>query len=154
VQRGGAGGREDADAVWFDPDNDLAILRVSGLSGTPALDQDPGASSGTSAAIMGYPENGPFNVRAGRLGQTQTVASQDAYGRGPIRRRITSLRGVVRPGNSGGPMVDGEGRVVTTIFASSLGNRRRTGYGVPASIVERALARADERVSTGPCSAG
>jgi len=154
VQLGGEGTRHDADAIWFDPDNDLAILRVSGISGTPALDQDSGASSGTSAAIMGYPQNGPFNVRAGRLGQTQTVASQDAYGRGPVRRRITALRGVVRQGNSGGPMVDGEGRVVTTIFASSVGSRQRTGYGVPASIVERALARADERVSTGPCSAG
>lgn len=154
VQLGGEGTRHDADAIWFDPDNDLAILRVTGISGTPPLDQDSGASSGTSAAIMGYPQNGPFNVRAGRLGQTQTVASQDAYGRGPVRRRITALRGVVRQGNSGGPMVDGEGRVVTTIFASSLGSRQRTGYGVPASIVERALARADERVSTGPCSTG
>jgi S1-C subfamily serine protease len=154
VQLGGKGARHDADAVWFDPDNDLAILRVSGISGTPALRQDPGASTGTSAAIMGYPENGPFNVRAGRLGQTQTVTSQDAYGRGPIRRRITAMRGLVRHGNSGGPMVDGDGRVVTTIFASSVSSRRRTGYGIPASIVERALARADERVSTGPCSAG
>ena len=45
------------------------------------LARDP--ASGTSAAILGFPLNGPFDVRAGRLGQTRRVSSSDAYGRGP-----------------------------------------------------------------------
>ena len=90
-----------------------------GVSGVPALERNEGARAGTSAAVLGFPENGPYDVRPGRLGQTETVVSQDAYGRGPVRRRITALRGLVRSGNSGGPMVDGQGRVVTTIFAAT-----------------------------------
>jgi S1-C subfamily serine protease len=139
----------DAPAVWFDSRNDLALLAVPGLD-LPALPlaDDPGA--GISAAILGFPLNGPFDVRAGRLGQTRTVTAQDAYGNGPVRRSIVSLRGAVRSGNSGGPMVDGRGRVVTTIFAATT-RGPRGGYGVPNTITREALARAGGPVSTGPC---
>jgi len=146
------GSRHDAEAIFYDPDNDLAVLRSSGVSGTPALELDAGAPEGTSAAILGFPENGPFTARAGRLGSTEAVSSQDSYGRGPIQRRITSLRGRVRSGNSGGPMVDTNGQVVTTIFAAAVSGRERTGFGVPSTIVEQALSRARGRVSTGPCA--
>ncbi len=149
------GSIHDAEAIWFDPRNDLAILRSSGVAsaGLQPLDLDVGAEAGTSAAILGFPQNGPFTIRAGRLGETQAMQSQDSYGRGPVRRRITALRGRVRSGNSGGPMVDGSGDVVTTIFAASR-SRRSTGFGVPASIARDALRRADERVGTGPCASG
>jgi S1-C subfamily serine protease len=90
-------------------------------------------------------------VRPARLGQTAAVITQDSYGRGPIQRTITSIRGLVRHGNSGGPVVDGSGHVVATIFAASVG-RRRTGYGVPDSVVQRALGRVRGSVDTGPCA--
>ena len=64
------------------------------------------AEPGTPAAVLGFPENGPYDVEPARLGQTATVITQDAYGRGPVERTITTLRGLVRPGNSGGPAVD------------------------------------------------
>jgi S1-C subfamily serine protease len=105
---------------------------------------------GTSGAILGFPLDGPFDVRPGRLGVTREVIAQDAYGRGPVRRLIASLRGAVRPGNSGGPMVDGSGRVIATIFAATTSGSRG-GYGVPNELVRRALDRAGGRVSTGPC---
>jgi S1-C subfamily serine protease len=89
-------------------------------------------------------------VRPGRIGETREVVSQDAYGRGPVRRQITSLRGAVRSGNSGGPMVDGQGRVVTTIFAATISGPRG-GYGVPNAIVRDALGSAGGAVDTGPC---
>jgi S1-C subfamily serine protease len=147
------GGREpgsDAQAVHFDPRNDLAILRVDGLGERPLpLAQDFG--SGKSAAILGFPLNGPFDVRPGRLGPTRRVRSSDAYGRGPVERSMTALRGLVRSGNSGGPMVDDDGRVVTTIFAATTSGERG-GYGVPNPVVERALADAGGPVSTGPCA--
>jgi hypothetical protein len=152
VQLQGEGPRHDADAIWFDTKNDLAVLTASGVRGTPALPLNVGAKSGASAAVLGFPENGPYDVQPGRLGQTSTVISQDAYGRGPVRRRITSLRGLVRSGNSGGPMVDGRGRVVTTIFAAATGSGSGTGFGVPDTIVQDALRRARTRVDTGPCS--
>jgi hypothetical protein len=152
VQLGGEGTRHDAEAIWFDTRNDLAVLRAPGLAGAPGLRLSGRAREGTSAAILGFPENGPYDVAPGRLGHTATVVSQDAYGRGPVRRAITSLRGRVRQGNSGGPVVDGRGRVVTTVFAATVSDDGRSGYGVPDSVVADALARAGGAVDTGPCS--
>jgi S1-C subfamily serine protease len=149
VLPGGSEPGLDAQAIAFDPHNDLAVLRVSGLD-APALEIARDPESGTSAAILGFPLNGPYDVRAGRLGQTREVVSQDAYGRGPVRREIVSLRGAVRSGNSGGPMVDGAGRVVTTIFAATTSGPRG-GYGVPNTIVRNVLAGASGPVSTGEC---
>jgi S1-C subfamily serine protease len=146
------GGREpgrDAQAVHFDARNDLAILRVDGLDERPLALADE-FDSGTSAAILGFPLNGPFDVRPGRLGPTRRVSSSDAYGDGPVERTMTALRGLVRSGNSGGPMVDGAGRVVTTIFAATTSGERG-GYGIPNPVVERALGRSSGPVSTGPC---
>lgn len=150
VRLQGRGPALAARAIAFDSRNDVAVLRVPGLGGTPLpLVDDP--ESGTSAAILGFPENGPYDVRAGRLGATREVLTQDAYGRGRLRRTLVTLRGNVRPGNSGGPMVDGRGRVVTTIFAATRGDGPRGGYGVPNSIVTRAVSTATGPVSTGPC---
>lgn len=151
VQLEGEGDKHDADVVWFDVTNDVAILRSSGIAGTPSLGLDAGAEVGTSAAILGFPENGPYDVEPGRLGATSTALTQDAYGRGPTRRKVTSLRGRVRHGNSGGPMVDGKGRVVTTIFAAAQNEDAREGFGVPNDLVKDALGKAGDPVDTGPC---
>ena len=138
----------DADVVAFDARNDVAVLRVAGLGGRPLPLVDP--QEGTAVAILGYPENGPFTATAGRIGQTGNILTDDAYGRGPVSRRITTLRGVVRRGNSGGPAVDAQGRVQATIVAARVGSA--AGYGVPAGIVRAALASAGTAtVSTGPC---
>ncbi len=151
VQVGGEGPGLDAEAIWFDPRNDLSVLRVRGLSGLPALPMNVNAESGTAGAVLGFPENGSYTVSPARIGGTTTVVTQDAYGRGPVERSITSLRGLVRPGNSGGPVVDRSGRVLTTIFAAAT-SRRRTGYGVPDSLVRDALQKARGTVDTGPCA--
>ena len=139
----------DAEAVHFDPRNDVAVLRVPGLQ-APSLPLAAAPRAGTSAAVLGFPRNGPYDERAGRLGGTRDVVTQDAYGRGPVRRSITSLRGAVRSGNSGGPMVDGRGRVVTTIFAATTSGPRG-GYGVPNQVVREALERGGGPVDTGAC---
>jgi S1-C subfamily serine protease len=152
VQPGGEGPRYPADAIWFDPKNDVAILRAPGIAEVPALRQNVGAAAGTSGAVIGYPENGPLDIQAARLGPTITALAQDAYGRGPLRRKITTMRGLVRSGNSGGPVVDGDGRVLTTVFASSVARGDRAGYGVPDSVVVDALERARGEVGTGDCA--
>lgn len=152
VQVQGQGPRLNAEAILFDPHDDVAVLRVSGMAGVPALHLNQGADSGTSGAILGFPHDGPYDVEPARLGGTTPVLTQDAYGRGPVRRDITSFRGLVRSGNSGGPVVDGDGRVLATVFAASVGSPRHTGFGVPDSIVRSALGRARGAVSTGPCA--
>jgi S1-C subfamily serine protease len=151
VQLRGEGPRLAAEALVVDPRDDVAVLRVPGLRARP-LTLAREAPSGEAAAILGFPRNGPFTVRAARVGATRGVMSSDAYGEGPVRRSVTALRGVVRPGNSGGPVVDARGRVVATVFAARLGEGPRGGYGVPNAVVRRALARARGPVDTGPCA--
>ena len=144
------GGPElDAQAIAYDPHNDIAVLHVPGL-GAPALGQRMQGPVGEAVAILGYPKNGPYQSVAGRLGETRTVVSRDAYGAGPVRRRMTALRGLIRSGNSGGPAVDSTGRVVATVFAATTSGSAG-GFGVPPGIVRSALAAASGPVDTGPC---
>ena len=134
--------------------DDIAVLRVQGLA-APVLKLAPNPRSGTAAAILGYPLDGPFDAEPGRIGQTQLVSTQDAYGNGPVLREITSLRGRVRPGNSGGPMVDPAGQVVATVFATIPGPGHRGGLAVPNALVREQLALVRSRVGpvrTGACS--
>lgn len=150
VQAHGAGARLPAVAVHFDSRNDLAVLRAA-VGGLAPLRLATDPARGTAAAILGYPENGPYRVTPARLGATETAISQDAYGRGPLQRRMTTIRGRIRSGNSGGPAVDGAGRVLATVFAATDG-RPAGGFGVPNEVVERALDRIDGPVGTGPCT--
>jgi S1-C subfamily serine protease len=144
------GGREvDATAVHYEPGNDLAIL--SSPLGLPALSLASRPRRGEPGAVLGYPENGSFTITPARFGSTQTVISEDSYGRGPLRRRMSSMRGDVRSGNSGGPLVDAAGRVMATVFAATTSGPPG-GYGVPDGVVRRALAGVGGPVDTGPCT--
>jgi S1-C subfamily serine protease len=141
-------GTYHATAVWFDPHNDVAVLRVIGTTATPLRYANP--TSGTPVAILGYPANGPLAATPGRIGSTSTFLTRDAYGHGSIERMITAVAGRVRHGNSGGPAVDAAGVVRTTVFAARIG--APTGYGIPTSIVARAVRSAQRPVSTGSCA--
>ena len=154
VQVGGVGHGLPAEAIWFDPHNDVAILRVPALGLTP-LSAVGSAQPGTSVAILGYPLDGAFDAEPGRVGQTETVNTQNAYGEGHVLRSITALRGRVRPGNSGGPMIDGSGQVIATVFAALTGTSRDGGFAVPNALVRADLRRAEAQmtpVSTGNCA--
>ncbi len=128
-----------AQALVVDRKEDIAVLRVPGLRAPvlPAAD----ARSGDSVAILGYPEDGPFDARAGRVGSTADVLD------GGSLREVTAISGLIRHGNSGGPVVDASGAVVATIFAARIG--ANAGYGVPLAPVKADLARAKKPVSTG-----
>jgi S1-C subfamily serine protease len=147
------GGPEiDATAVHYEPRNDLAVLRVEGLDAA-ALELAERTPKGTSAAVIGFPENGPLTFTSARLGRTGVVTSQDSYGRGPVERRMTPFRADVRSGNSGGPLVSFDGEVLATVFAASADDRERSGLGVPNGVVARALEGPLQPTDTGPCAA-
>lgn len=133
-----------AQALVVDRKEDIAILRVPGLDAPPLPLADP--HDGDSVAILGYPEDGPFDARPGRIGTTADVLVSGSL------REVTAVSGLIRHGNSGGPAVDENGDVQATIFAARVG--AEAGYGVPAAPVRADLARAHGPVSTGTTCMG
>ncbi|HEX8976185.1 MAG TPA: MarP family serine protease [Solirubrobacteraceae bacterium] len=151
VQVNGGGPGLPVTVVAFDVHDDLAVLRVSHVA-LPPLPMAPAAPMGAAAAILGYPLDGPFDAEPARLGQTETVNTENAYGVGRVQRAITSLRGRVRPGNSGGPVLDARGRVLATVFAALTGTPQAGGFAVPNFLVRAQLAHArGPAVGTGRC---
>jgi S1-C subfamily serine protease len=144
VQSEGVGRPLAAEVLVFDERNDLAVLGVEALD-LPALELAV-PRPGKSVAVLGYPENGPFDAQGGRVGQTQRVLTRDIRGRRPVERQVTILRSSVHQGNSGGPAVNSDGRVVATIFAERVGEEG-IAYGIPSPIVEEAIAKAEVQVS-------
>jgi len=130
-----------ARALVVDRKNDVAVLSVPGLH-TPVL-ASAQPRPGDAVAILGYPENGPFDARAGRVGATADVLLDGSL------REVTALRGLIRHGNSGGPVVNAAGQVEATVFAARVGGGG--GYAVPTDPVRRALERARHPVSAGNC---
>jgi S1-C subfamily serine protease len=139
----------EATPVRYDPADDLALLRIDAQ--IPTLEIAPDPQRGTAGAVLGYPENGPYAVAPARIGDTTTVTSEDAYGNGPIQRSIAFLRGSVRSGNSGGPLVDSRGRVMATVFAATT-TGPRGGFAVPNDVVRSELGRRLAPVDTGGCT--
>lgn len=144
VQPYNSSGYLQASVVLTDQHNDVAVLRVSGLQRPALRISDP--SPGESVAVLGFPENGPFRAVPGRIGGTGPVVFSDTSGGDSVRRTVTSVRAVVQPGNSGGPVVNSDGEVVATIFAGRVG-MGDVGYAIPSSIVRQDLARARQRAA-------
>jgi len=144
------GGRAFASTVVaFDVTNDVAVLRAPGLGARPL--RVAAAERGVPVALVGYPRNGPLTRTPARLGGTANVLSRDAYGRGPVRRQVTAIRGIVEPGSSGGPGIDAQGRVRTTVFARR--PRETGGYGIPVELVQKVVAQAKRRaIPTTDCT--
>lgn len=154
IQLRGNGPGIPVTVIAFDVRDDVAVLRAPGLR-LPPLQMATAPRVGESAAILGYPLDGPFRARAGRLGQTQVFDTQNAYGQSHVMRSISALRGVVRPGNSGGPLVNARGRVLATVFAAITGTNRPGGFAIPNGVVRTILLRArsrDRAVGTGHCA--
>nr|MDQ2897183.1 trypsin-like peptidase domain-containing protein [Actinomycetota bacterium] len=155
VQAVGVGAARPAVVLAFDVHDDIAVLRVPGLT-LPVLETAAQRRVGTAAAILGYPLDGAYRAAPGRLGRTATISTQDAYGQGHVLRVLTGLRGRVQPGNSGGPLVDGRGQVLATVFAAITEADHPGGFAVPNSVVRRDVARARAASAasrTGHCGA-
>jgi S1-C subfamily serine protease len=144
---------ENATVVSYDPSLDLAVLHFDSGSLTP-LGFDAGLKARAGVAILGYPEDGPFDLEPGRIRAEQRLRSPDIYGNGTVIRDVYSLRGLIRPGNSGGPIVDGDGKVAGVVFAASVTDAD-TGYALTADQVRSTAVKAVGRtqpVSTGGCA--
>ena len=152
VEEGSDGSTRSGQILTFNRVDDLAILRVDGLRARP-LRMVGNPEAGSTAVLLGYPLDGPFTVTPARMGRTLVALTNDAYGRGPFRREITILRGKVRPGNSGGPVVNSSGSVVGTVFGRTTSGGPDGGFSIPPERVQRELKRATsgERDPTGPC---
>ncbi len=106
-----------AEVVYFDPDHDVALLYVPDYT-SAALDLGP-AERGTQGAVIGYPGGGPESVQPAVVDGAIEAAGRDIYNQKPVTREIYVIQARVRPGNSGGPLVDLQGRVLGIVFATS-----------------------------------
>ncbi len=142
-----------ATVVYYNPDVDVAVLDVPNLDG-PTIRFELGGKEGQQGAVLGFPQDGPFDARPVRIRSDQRLRSPDIYGNGTVTRHVFSLRGLIRPGNSGGPVVSTQGRVLGVVFAASVSDPD-TGYALTADQVRRAAAiglDAEDKVSSGNCA--
>jgi S1-C subfamily serine protease len=151
VQLGGS--TVPAEVVYYNPDIDVAVLALD-TGAVPHLTFDRETEGQEPVAILGYPQDGPYDVQPGRIRAEQRLRSPNIYGNGTVIREVYSLRGLVRPGNSGGPIVSSGGDVVGVVFAASVTDED-TGYALTADQVSQSAATGltnDTAVSTGDCA--
>lgn len=142
-----------ARVVLYDPRLDVAVLAFDD-PGATALPFDFSVGAGDPVAILGFPEDGPFDVQTARVRAEQRLRSPNIYGSGSVIRDVYSLRGSVRPGNSGGPIVDPSGEVAGMVFAASVTDPH-TGYALTADQLKQSAAAGvtnSNAVSTGACA--
>jgi S1-C subfamily serine protease len=119
-----------AHVVLYDPERDVAVLLVPNLDMTPLQFAGP-LSTGDSAVVAGYPENGGFTARAARVRNQQNARGPDIYQDKQVTREIYALRALVQPGNSGGPLLTTRGAVAGVVFAAAVDDSE-TGYALTA----------------------
>jgi S1-C subfamily serine protease len=149
-------GRRSARVVLYDSDRDLAVVYVPELS-APVLDfASTPAQSGADAIVLGFPLDGPFNAQSARVRDVGPIRGPDIYDAHTVTRDIYTIRGLVRSGNSGGPLVGGDGSVLGVIFAAAADDPQ-TGFALSdaeAAPVVNAGRGATDQVDTGACAQG
>ena len=151
VQVESASGPLTAHVVLFDSARDVAVLYVPGLT-APVLKIAPSpAKSGQDAIVLGYPQNGGFDVRPARVRDRERITGHDIYGQLSVDRDIYTVRSLVRAGNSGGPLITPSGQALGIVFASAL-DSADTGFVLTQD--EIASDATDGRYATNPVSTG
>lgn len=149
-----AQGHLDADVVHYDPTTDLAVLAVPGLDEEPLPLAEEPVEAGDDTIALGYPLNGPYTAAPTRIRERITLRGPDIYDARTVERDVYTVRGQVRSGNSGGPLIDPQGRVVGVVFGASVEDPD-TGFVLTADEVSDEIERARSftvEVDTGPCT--
>jgi len=145
----------DARVVHYDPNADIAVLAVPGLP-APALPfAGKAATSGQDGIVLGYPLDGPYTASPARVRDEINLTGPDIYDASTVTREVFTLRALVRSGNSGGPLVDTQGRVIGVIFGAAV-DESETGFALTANEVDDEVAEApgmSRAVATGNCAA-
>jgi S1-C subfamily serine protease len=142
----------DAFVVSYDPQADISILDVQNLPSAPLQFAGTPATTGTDAVVMGYPGGGDFVATPARVREIIELSGPDIYRTATVEREVYTIRGSVRQGNSGGPMIDRDGRVLGVVFGAAVDDAD-TGFVLTAGEVSRQLAKINnsDRVPTGAC---
>ncbi|HEV7422588.1 MAG TPA: acid resistance serine protease MarP [Mycobacterium sp.] len=142
----------DASVVSYDPNADISILDVPGLPSPPLQFDMQEAPTGTDAVVMGYPGGGDFTATPARIREIIKLNGPDIYHTTTVTREVYTIRGTVRQGNSGGPLIDRDGRVLGVVFGAAVDDAE-TGFVLTAREVATQMARVGNtlRVATGAC---
>ncbi|GAB1694894.1 MarP family serine protease [Krasilnikovia sp. M28-CT-15] len=147
-------GRLDATVVVYDPKRDLAVLYVPGLTAQVMPFVQKAAGTGSSAIVLGFPLDGPYNAQSARVREVSRITGPDIYDSADVTREIYTIRALVRSGNSGGPLVAPNGRVMGVIFAAAADDRN-VGFALTAAEASGTARLGQERtrrVRTGDCA--
>ncbi|WP_019972763.1 acid resistance serine protease MarP [Mycobacterium sp. 141] len=142
----------DASVVSYDPDADISILDVPNLPAAPLSFAEEAAPQGTDAVVMGYPGGGDFLATPARVREIIELKGPDIYRTTTVTREVYTVRGTVRQGNSGGPMINRAGKVLGVVFGAAVDDAD-TGFVLTAKEVEQQLTKIGntQRVTTGTC---
>ena len=142
----------DATVVSYDPNADISILDVPDLPAKPLQFDMQEAASGTDALVMGYPGGGEFTATPGRIREIIQLNGPDIYHTATVTREVYTIRGTVRQGNSGGPLIDKDGKVLGVVFGAAVDDAD-TGFVLTSTEVEKQMAKVGntQRVSTDTC---
>lgn len=146
--------RRTGRVVVYDPERDLAVIYVAGLTAPVLPFAGAPAASGTGAIVLGYPLDGPFDAQPARVREVTMITGPDIYEEGRVTRQIYALRALVRSGNSGGPLIGTDGAVLGVIFAAAADDRD-TGFALTAAEAAPVAAAGQERTEgtgTGGCA--
>ena len=127
-------GLKEADVVYYNSDVDIAVLHSPGLDLEPLPWAEHAAVTGDDAIVLGFPQSGPFTAEPARVRDRLTIAGPDIYSTGRVERDAYTVRGSIRQGNSGGPMINPEGQVLGVVFGASVEDSD-TGYALTADEV-------------------
>jgi S1-C subfamily serine protease len=148
------GRRERGTVVVYDPARDLAVIHVPGLT-APVMPFVPkAATTGASAIVLGYPQDGPYDAQSARVRDLGRITGPDIYESGDVTREIYTIRSLVRSGNSGGPLITPSGQVLGVIFAAAADDKN-TGFALSANEASAVAEHGETRtqsVRTGDCA--